>query len=591
MLSDANVMRILRTHLQGRGMLESDLILHSVVLCFGLWRLPELRRTAKSPDAESFLRQLTQALGDTDPQALTAVESLCLSQLPQDVFADLFSFWASRGTPSSYPRLVDRLLYPALDRQYPLRWTPSWLSRLAVELLAPQGGVFYDGAAATGGAALEAARYGAAHGGLQVVTCESDPLLFHLSILRSRLQGLVLDQRRGDALASAEPPPPADWSIMFPPLGDNRLRQVRCGSEVLTCTGDWAFALHQLQALKEGGRGLICLFSGSLFNSRNAAARRYLLEQNFLEGIVSLPEGCLPRTMLPTSLVLLRKGRGQTDGIRMLDASNWPLVSRAGEDFRLSDADAARLPEFFRTSPLLPAAGPDPENLLPKQYRPDTGAVLDSPDLGRVRVQPQPPESWQPLSGYARIYRGVNLSRVDRNATAGPGVLRLADVQDGVLRTDSLQPSGLPPERAERYLVQPGDILVSCKGPAIKICLVPAMDHLPVLSDAFLGIRAAPEKVDPRYIFYCLQSPAGQAELARRQLGSSIPILRAKDLEDVRLPYIPLSLQRQCVETLSREEARLDAQLARLQAEKKRAYATFYRQTGLQSVMEWEEHT
>ena len=57
------------------------------------------------------------------------------------------------------------------------------------------------------------------------------------------------------------------------------------------------------------------------------------------------------------------------------------------------------------------------------------------------------------------------------------------------------------------------------------------------------------------------------------------------------LPYIPLSLQRQCVETLSREEARLDAQLARLQAEKKRAYATFYRQTGLQSVMEWEEHT
>ena len=144
MLSDANVMRILRTHLQGRGMLESDLILHSVVLCFGLWRLPELRRTAKSPDAESFLRQLTQALGDTDPQALTAVESLCLSQLPQDVFADLFSFWASRGTPSSYPRLVDRLLYPALDRQYPLRWTPSWLSRLAVELLAPPGGVFYD---------------------------------------------------------------------------------------------------------------------------------------------------------------------------------------------------------------------------------------------------------------------------------------------------------------------------------------------------------------------------------------------------------------------------------------------------------------
>ena len=55
MLSDANVMRILRTHLQGRGMLESDLILHSVALCFGFWRLPALRRTAGLPDAESFL--------------------------------------------------------------------------------------------------------------------------------------------------------------------------------------------------------------------------------------------------------------------------------------------------------------------------------------------------------------------------------------------------------------------------------------------------------------------------------------------------------------------------------------------------------
>ena len=589
MLSDVHVMRLLRTHLQGRGMLESDLILHSVVLCFGLWRLP-LLRLDPPPQAEAFRLRLAQALADQDPQALAAVESLSLSPLPEDVFADLFSFWAGHGTPSSYPRLVDQLLYPGLDRQYPLRWTPPWLSRLAVELLAPASGLFYDGTAGLCSTALEAARYGADHSGLQVVTCESDPLLFHLSVLRARLQGRSLDQRRGDCLGKT-PLPAADWSIMFPPLGDNRLRQVRCGGTELSCTGDWAFALHQLQTLKEGGRGLICLFSGSLFNSKNTAVRRYLLEQNALEAVIALPEGCLPRSMLPTSLVLLRKGPGQTQAVRMLDASDWPLESRAGEDFHLIDADAARLPEALRAAAPVPPADLDPENLLPKQYRTDGARLLETPELGRVQIRTQTPETWLPLSSCAEIYRGINASRIDRNASAGPGVIRLADVRDGRLCTEAVQPSGLPPERAERYLVRPGDILISCKGPSIKACLVPELDAPLVLSDAFLGIRPDPDKADPRYIFYCLQSPVGQAALARRQLGSSIPILRAKDLEDVRLPYIPLSRQRRCVQELSRQESRLDAQMARLQAEKKRAYATFYRQTGLQAVIEWEEHT
>lgn len=131
----------------------------------------------------------------------------------------------------------------------------------------------------------------------------------------------------------------------------------------------------------------------------------------------------------------------------------------------------------------------------------------------------------------------------------------------------------------ERYRIQKGDILISCKGKAIKLCAV--SEETPVfLSHDFLGIRVKDGEIDPQYLFYFLQSPAGQCAIQQIQMGSSIPMIRAKDLEDLSLPYIPLARQTRYAQELHKTVSDIEEKMAKLYAAKQRAYEQFYQKTG-----------
>ncbi|WP_405078071.1 N-6 DNA methylase [Pectobacterium versatile] len=109
------------------------------------------------------------------------------------------------------------------------------------------------------------------------------------------------------------------------------------------------FVAHILRALKLGGRAAVIVPDGVLFGSSNAhqQLRKELIENNQLEGIVSLPSGVFkPYAGVSTAILMFTKG-GSTDRVWFydlqadgysLDDKRTPLKGKDGND--LPDAIA-----------------------------------------------------------------------------------------------------------------------------------------------------------------------------------------------------------------------------------------------------------
>ena len=114
------------------------------------------------------------------------------------------------------------------------------------------------------------------------------------------------------------------------------------------------------------------------------------------------------------------------------------------------------------------------------------------------------PSRTVPLQDVAKIYRGINVAGFSLYSE-GTEVLRLSDVQNSQIFMDRIIRYDLSKrENLERYQIKAGDILISCKGKAVKLCVV-SKDMPVILSHDFLGIRTDDTKINRWYLFYYLQ--------------------------------------------------------------------------------------
>ena len=172
---------------------------------------------------------------------------------------------------------------------------------------------------------MEAGRYAAGHGGrLNIFAQEKLDVLCAVSTVRAYLNGLEdFTVRGGDVLTA-----PAytvgnavasfDYSVMFPPWAcPGRSGEGACLGQipqvfrgpVPRSNAEWLFVQHQLASLKEKGRGIIAVSTGSLFNDSARWIRRRLLETNCIDCVITLPSHILPYTATPLSLLVLDRGR------------------------------------------------------------------------------------------------------------------------------------------------------------------------------------------------------------------------------------------------------------------------------------------
>ena len=190
-----------------------------------------------------------------------------------------------------------------------------------------------------------------------------DPQMVRLATMNLTLRGLdqvrVLRRdaltRSLDRAAKAELGMPSqgfDVILANPPFSgrldrDRIVEDVKVGRTAQT---ELLFLQYMLNHLNEDGRCGVVVPEGVLFGTTGAhrELRRRLIENNRIEGVLSLPSGVFnPYSVVKTSVLICRKG-GTTERVMFLHADNDGFKLDANHDQAINDDDLPGLVAAFR---------------------------------------------------------------------------------------------------------------------------------------------------------------------------------------------------------------------------------------------------
>jgi type I restriction enzyme S subunit len=119
-------------------------------------------------------------------------------------------------------------------------------------------------------------------------------------------------------------------------------------------------------------------------------------------------------------------------------------------------------------------------------------------------------------------------------------------------------------EWMRRGLPQPLDVLVTTEAPLGEVAILRGSEKV-ALAQRVILLRARPGKIDPRFLYYALQSEFAQGELRSRASGTTVSGIKQSELRQARIPTFSLPAQRRIVDVLSAFDDLFDNNLSRIQ--------------------------
>ncbi len=129
------------------------------------------------------------------------------------------------------------------------------------------------------------------------------------------------DDQPFDVIVS-NPPYSIPWKVDENPNLINDIRFSPAGVLAPRGKSDYAFIMHSLSWLAPNGIASIVVFPGILYrNGAEQKIRKYLIENNFIDTIIQLPDNLFFGTSIATCIMVLKKDLKQDTKIRFIDAS------------------------------------------------------------------------------------------------------------------------------------------------------------------------------------------------------------------------------------------------------------------------------
>ncbi len=152
------------------------------------------------------------------------------------------------------------------------------------------------------------------------------------------------DDEPFDAIVSNPP-----YSISWPGDGDalliNDLRFAPAGILAPKSKADLAFTMHILSWLSTDGTAAIVEFPGILYRGKaELKIRKYLVDNNFIDTVISLPPDMFFGATIPTCIVVLKKSK-KDNSILFINAS--AEFIRVGNKNKLSPANQSKILKAF----------------------------------------------------------------------------------------------------------------------------------------------------------------------------------------------------------------------------------------------------
>ena len=215
-------------------------------------------------------------------------------------------------------------------------YTPQEVSQILAEIVTTGKTRLrdvYDPTCGSGSLLIRAAHTGRAY---EIFGQEKNPTTYNLCRMNMLLHGIKFSNfqiENGDTLEAdafgdtqfdavvANPPFSAEWSAADKFNNDDRFS--RAGRLAPRKTADYAFILHMLYHLVDGGTMACVVPHGVLFRGNaEGVIRRFLIEKkNYVDAIIGLPANIFYGTSIPTCILVFKKCRKEDDNILFIDAS------------------------------------------------------------------------------------------------------------------------------------------------------------------------------------------------------------------------------------------------------------------------------
>lgn len=111
--------------------------------------------------------------------------------------------------------------------------------------------------------------------------------------------------------------------------------------------GDYAFVLHMIHSLAEGGRMATVLPHGVLFRGASEGKiRQKLIEMNLLDAVIGLPANLFFGTGIPACILVFKQNRDR-DEVLFIDASGDGLYEKGRNQNKLREEDIQRIVDTY----------------------------------------------------------------------------------------------------------------------------------------------------------------------------------------------------------------------------------------------------
>lgn len=353
------------------------------------------------------------------------------------------------------------------------------------------------------------------------LTTELKPMYLLLKLVFSSYENIriIFESIYSDCLINEK----FDYIYTLPSFG-SKIDNI--GRSFITKDSDGIAVENMLGHLDDNGILDIIVPAKITFAGQEYEKLRAFITNNYnVKSIFILPEGTFrPSTAIKTYLFKITKSPQDKIEIGTLNLNKDTF---SAEDEKEIETKEFLSHEDWRIELLL---SDDDENI--KKFK-------DS-DLKKVK-----------LKDVAEVFRGKSILKKD-TTVGNISVLNISNIENGEINYEDMDTIQEEERKIKRYELINNDVVLSCRGTAIKSAVFTQQDKIIIASANVIVIRPK-DKILGEYIKIFFESPIGMAIIKSFQRGTTIMNINYSDIMEMEIPLLSMDEQKKMIENYNEE--------------------------------------